>query len=395
MQRHTLAGRAGSPGFPLRRATRLLLVAAAILMASSVTAQARRGPDRASHARPLHVELFPFVSTSFVEIFPEDFTDPASPLFGESPEEFLARVRMSFPFVFPVRDEETGEPISMLGGNLGGEPAVVEKGSRIFARVGVLGRADSPSGPLRFNGLIDSPEARAELAFFEDRVLRGPCGRPQHLFPVRYGRSDVFPKEDSLTKLVGLDIDGDPTNCAIQDDPQTPEDEALACDAENIPGPDAGADITREDWRPRSPVEAITLGRFMQARGFARVTPTRDPEVAKIRIHMQGLIPGQLYSVFEVDTDPLGRPLPQAFPLGGVPDNLFKAGSRGHAAFQGELIHNPLGAELVELPFPPPIGTVELPKEATVAVAVIWQANAQNNGGISFSTDAGGRLDGG
>lgn len=364
----------------------------AVLLALALPAQGR---DGSGQGRAIHFQLFPFVSTSFLEIFPEDFTDPRSPLFGESLDGFLTRIQTTPPYVFPVLDPDTGDPVQPVGGNLSGEPVVVEIDGRIIVRIGALGRHDGPSVPLRFNGLIDNAEARRELAFFSDRVLLGLDGRPQHAFPIRYGRSDVHPKRDDLTHLVGLDIDGNPGNCAIADDPATPEDESVACDAENIPGPDQGADITREDWRPRSAVAPVTLGRFLDGGGFALVTPTRDPEVGRIQVVARGLIPGELYTIWEIDTDPLGRPLPQGFPLAGAPENVFKADARGRARFALPLIHNPIGASSAEVALGPGFPPVELPQAATIQVALVWHPNGQNNGGLSFSTDAGGGLPGG
>ncbi len=365
----------------------LLFLISGALVAGAGTASGEPSP-------PLRVELHPFVGTSFVEVFPQDFTDPASPLAGETQADFMQRISTTPPFVLPVLDQQTGAILAPTGGNVEGEPVFVEMDGRLLVRVEALAESDSPTVPFRFNGLIDNEQARAELEYFEDRPLLGACGRPHVEFPLRYARTDTFPPQDSLTHLTGLDIDGDPTNCAFVDDPQTHEDESQACDAENLPGPDNGADITREDWRPRTPIAELTLGGFLAARGSLLVRSTPSGDAARVRMVAHGLLPEELYTVWEIDTDPLGRPLPQGFPMGGAPGNVFIPDHNGTALFRTSLIHNPIGAELVQAPLPglPPI---PLPAAATVGAVVVWHTNAETNGGLDFNAHVGGGLEGG
>ena len=364
-----------------------------VLMPIALALIASQQPSRAM--RSIQVDPFPFISTSFVEIFPEDFTDPESPLFGETLESFLTRISTTAPFVFPIKDPETGQIIGPIGGNLNGEPAFVEIDGRVFVRAGSLGEADSASVPLRFNGLIDSAEAKTELEFFADRVLHGVDGRPHHLHPIRYAKEDdVTQPIELLSKQIGLDVDGDLTNCSISDDATTPEDESIACDAFNIPGPDNGADMTIADWRPKTPVDPVTLGAFIEARGRALITPRRDDQ-ANIRIVMKDLIPEQLYTVWQLDTDPLGRPIPRGVPMGGAPANVFVTSRTSPIqVFRSVLNHNPIGASFRDVqlgPLPP----VSMPVDATIQIAVVWHTNGQNNGGRSVALTNGGGLRGG
>lgn len=369
---------------------RVLSCAAVLLLLSQQNSVALASPKDAT----LRVELFPFVGTSFIEIdVPDDFVNVDSPLFGETKEGFLHRITHTPPFIFPVVDSETGEVLAPTGGNIQGEPVFSEMDGRLIVRVEALSENDSPSIPFRFNGLIDNEEARRDLEFFSERTLLGVCGRPHTEFPLRYARSDLRPKTDSLTTTVGLDIDGDPEDCTFDDDPATHEDESLACDAENIPGPDNGADITREDWRPRTAIPVLDLGRFLDASGKLVITDPGDSTTAAMFL-LDGLLANELYTIWQVDTDPLGRPLPQGFPMGGAPANVFTPTSKGRTNFTTELNHSPLGAPLVEVQLPgfPP---VTLPAGATVAAVIVWHTNAETNGGLDFSTQSGGGLEGG
>ena len=364
----------------------MIILAFGVSLVTAFAAGAAPPPDH------LEVRLFPFVGTSFVEIFAEDFTHPESPLVGEDRESFLERVRSTPPFVLPVVDPETGEILAPTGGNILGEPAAMEMpNGRLLARVSVLGTHDSPTIPFRFNGLLDSVRAREELEFFADRPLLGSCGRPHTEFPQRYALRQE--QVDSLTKLVGLDIDGDPTNCTFVDDPETHEDESSSCDAENLPGPDHGADITRDDWRPRTAIGELTLGRFIEARGTLRAWNRPNHDSAQVEVSTRGLLPGEVYTIWEVDTDPLGRPLPEGFAMGGAPANIFKPNRQGKARFRSELIHNPIGAEMVEIDLPG-LPTVEIPSAATVVAVLVWHTNAETNGGLDFNVHVGGGLRG-
>jgi len=118
------------------------------------------------------------------------------------------------------------------------------------------------------------------------------------------------------------------------------------------------------------PVDPVTLGRWLQARGLARIDCEDDDE-ATIDIIMGGLIPNRIYSVWGFFLDPDAAPPFKDFgpmlPLGGVP-NLFVSDGNGSGRYKRVINFCPTDLDDGDVPMP--------------TFFVVYHSDLMANGGV-------------